>query len=177
MIPSLALTAVAVLAIILLLLSGRDDECEERAARGQVRQQTPQDNVQPAGLVRRIFSLEDRDFIRGIQSRELQGLFLDERRKVALHWVRQTTGEVREIMKRHRLISRQSANLDAGAEVKLFFRYAEIRFLCGTLALLVRVFGPHVPVNLAAHTSEVYQRMGRSLPKVASVSPDNLAAS
>jgi hypothetical protein len=120
----------------------------------------------PGELTARIFSREDRDYIRRTGSSALEILYLRERRKVASHWVRQVSEEVGWIMREHRLRSRQSANLSVIAESKLFFYYAELKLLCGLMLVLVRIFGPHALVDLAARAGELYQRIGRSLPDV-----------
>jgi hypothetical protein len=184
MTPSLALGVAAAFVIVLLLLRTRnEEEAEDRAiAKGnQGIQYRPVNALQPAGLATRIFSQKDREFIGLTRSPRLRRLYLEERRKVALHWVRRTSREVNQIMHNHRLSSRQSVNLDVTAEVKLFLQYLELRFLCGMLLLLIQLFGPHALVNLAAHAGELYQQIGTALPDVGPAvrvaSPGNIAAS
>jgi hypothetical protein len=161
--------AVAILLVLFLLLIIRREEVEEREsvqADGSTRHDC-RDALQHPELVLRIFSREDREFILLMRSPRLQRIYQEERRKVALHWVRRTSREVSGIMRTHRLIARQSRNLDAGAEAKLFFQYLQLRFICGLLVLLIKSFGPHALHDLASYAGELYQLIGRALPDAA----------
>jgi hypothetical protein len=179
----LALVAAAAFVISVLLLRAGDEESEDRAVSGthSGNRFGPVNGLQPAELASRIFSQKDREFILLMRSSRLQRLYLEERRKVALHWVRRISREVSQIMRNHRLRSRQSSNLNVTVEMKLFFLYLELRFLCGMLLLLIQLFGPHALLNLAARTGELYQQIGRALSEVGAVnrtaSPGNIAAS
>jgi hypothetical protein len=166
--PSLALAAAAAFFVALLLLSNRQEQVEEVEVLGSPGQQTHNrfrslPAFSPAELANRIFSKDDREFIARTRSPRLQQLYKQERRKVALQWVRCTSREVSRIMRNHRLGSRQSTNLNVAAETKLFCQYAELRFLCGMLLLLIRLFGPHALMDMASHAGELYQRLGRRM--------------
>jgi len=167
--PSLALAAAAVFAIVLLLLRTGDPEPADRATDGPSKSGAIPDQLEATALAERIFSREDQEFVARLQSRRLQQLYLEERRRVAVHWVRRTSEDVSGIMRKHRLSSRQSTNLNAATEAKLFWQFVELKFLCGVLQLLARVSGPHVLVNLAAHTGTLYQRIGQALPQINAV--------
>ncbi len=166
--PSLALAAAAAFSVALLLLTKRRERLEEVEGPGDSGQQTQNrlrsvPALSPAELAIRIFSPDDREFIARTRSPRLQRLYEEERRKVALQWVRCTSREVSRIMRNHRLGSRQSTNLNVAAETKLFCQYVELRFLCGMLVLLTRVFGPHALMDVASHAGDLYQRLGRAM--------------
>jgi hypothetical protein len=166
--PSLALAAAAAFFVALLLLSNRREQLEEAEDRENLGRQTRNrfrsiPAFPPPELAVRIFSSDDREFIARAHSPRLQQLYKEERRKVALHWVRRTSREVSRVMRNHRLSSRQSANLNVTAETKLFCQYVELRFLCAVLALLIRLFGPHALIDLASYAGELYQRLGRTV--------------
>ncbi|MGB2635905.1 MAG: hypothetical protein WAM58_18390 [Candidatus Acidiferrum sp.] len=166
--PSLALAAAAAFFVALLLLSNRREQLEEVEAPESSGQQTHNrfrsvPAFPPTELAIRIFSPDDREFIARTRSPRLQRLYKEERRKVALQWVRYTSREVSRIMRNHRLGSRQSTNLNVAAETKLFCQYVELRFLCGMLLLLIRLFGPHALMDVASHAGELYQRLGRAM--------------
>jgi hypothetical protein len=156
------------LVFVLLLIARRKDveerECERAAAPAQ---RECRDIVQRPELVLRIFSREDREFVLQMRSPRLQRMYKEERRKVALHWVRKTSREVRMIMRTHRLISRLSRNLDAAAEAKLLWQYLELQFICGLLVLFIETFGPHALHDLASYAGELSQLIGRTLPDAA----------
>lgn len=166
--PSLALAAAAAFFVALLLLSNRRDQLEEVEAPEGSGQQTHNrfrsvPAFPPAELAVRIFSPDDREFIARTRSPRLQRLYKEERRKVALQWVRYTSREVSRIMRNHRLGARQSTNLNVAAETKLFCQYVELRFLCAMLLLLTRLFGPHALMDVASYAGELYQRLGRAM--------------
>jgi hypothetical protein len=166
MIPSFAIAAAAVFVLVLLLLRTRGEQVEEREASTP----DPQNRfggacaLPPTELVVRIFSPNDREFILLTHSPRLQRLYKEERRKVAIDWVRRISREVGRIMSNHRLRSRQSPNMDVVAETKLFCQYLELRFLCGMLLFLVHLFGPHALLDLASSAGQLFEQLGRTLP-------------
>jgi len=173
---SIFISAAISLVLLLLLTTSRED-VEENAKGGSPGPgwRDSRDALQRPELVFRIFSREDREFILHMRSPRLQRIYQEERRKVALHWVQRTSHEVSKIMRAHRLLSRESHNLDVGAEAKLFVQYLRLQLTCGLLVLLIKTFGPHALSDLAAHAGELYQRLGRALPDV--VAANRIAAS
>jgi hypothetical protein len=161
--------AFGILLVFVLLLIARRKEVEEREGERAVApdQRECRNTLQRPELVLRIFSREDREFVLQMRSPRLQRMYKEERRKVALHWVRKTSREVRMIMRTHRLISRLSRNLDAAAEAKLLWQYLELRFICGLLVLFIETFGPHALHDLASYAGELSQLIGRTLPDAA----------
>jgi hypothetical protein len=157
---------VAVFLAFLLLLKTWKEDGEEQARVEAADRARPKsrDALQPQELVFRIFSRQDREFIFLMRSPGLQRMYQRERRKVALHWVRQTSREVSRIMRTHRLSSRQSHNLNVATEANLLIQFLKLQFLCGLLVLLIRIFGPHALQDLATYAGELYQRIGRALP-------------
>ena len=164
--------AFGILLVFVLLLIARRKEVEEREGERAVApdQRECRNTLQRPELVLRIFSREDREFVLQMRSPRLQQIYQEERRKVALHWVRKTSREVRMIMRTHRLISRLSRNLDVVAEVKLLWQYLKLRFICGLLVLLIETLGPHALHDLASYAGELSQLIGRTLPDAAATS-------
>jgi len=177
MMQGFAFVAVAVFLVVLLLLSAgheKDEDLTPGAKRNRGRLGSA-DALQSAELVLRIFSPKDREFIELRHSPRLQRLYQEERRKVALHWVRRTSREVSRIMRHHRLNARYSQNVNVAAETKLFGQYLELRFLCGVLVFLIQLLGPHALVDLASYTGKLYEQLGRTMRDVSAVS--NVASS
>lgn len=177
MMQGFAFVAVAVFLVVLFLLSGWHEKNEDLATvtKRKWGRLGSADVLQPAELVLRIFSPKDREFIELTHSPRLQRLYQEERRKVALHWVRRTSREVSRIMRHHRLSARYSHNVNVAAETKLFCQYLELRFLCGALVFLIQLLGPHALVDLASYTGELYEQLGRAMRDVTAVS--NVASS
>lgn len=155
---------VAIFLVFLLLVAGNGQGKEQTGdASGPCPGESREVRLPPE-LVVRIFSREDRDYIFRMRSLRLQRIYKVERRQVALHWVRRTSREAQRIMRAHRLNSRQSRDLEVATEASLLFQYLNLRLVFGLLGLLIRAFGPHALGDLAAHASELYQRIGRILP-------------
>jgi hypothetical protein len=173
MTPILALGTVAALLVLLFLLRSRDQGAQELEFGDMNRMGWlgSGNSLPPADLVARIFSRKDREFIELLGCPRLQRLYLAERQKISSHWVRQISLEVSQIMRRHRLSSRESPNLNVVAETRLFFQYVELRLLCEMLLFSIRLFGPDALANLASQAGELYQRIGQSLPGVAAQNP------
>lgn len=163
---SISIFVLIAIFLVLLLLITANEEGEERsnAAASERSLVERRDARPPLELVVRIFSREDRDFISQMRSPRLQRIYKEERRQVALHWVRRTSREACRIMRAHRLNSRQSQDLEVATEASLLFQYLNLRLILGLLGLLIRTFGPHALSDLAAHAGELYQRIGRALP-------------
>lgn len=173
MMPGFAFVGVAAFLVVLLLLSTRNEKDEDLDSpatrnRGQL---GSADALPPTELVLRIFSPKDREFIRLTHSPRLERLYKEERRKVALHWVRRTSYEVSTIMRHHRLNSRYSQNVNVAAETKLFGQYLELRFLCGVLLFLIQIFGPHALADLASYAGALSEQLGRAMPDAKGASP------
>jgi hypothetical protein len=173
MTPMLALATVAALLVLLFLLRSRDPAAQhlEIGEMNRLGWLGSANSLPPADLAARIFSGKDREFIRLMRSTRLQRLYLAERQRISSHWVRQISLDVSHIMRRHRLWSRQSPNLNVFAETRLFFQYLELRLLCEMLLVSIQLFGPHALTNLASQAAALYQRIGRSLPDVAVGTP------
>jgi len=161
----LILTSMIVVA--LLLWVRHDNEMEESSSRGSTgsKWKGVPDSAPRAEFVSRIFSREDREFVVLLGSPRLLRMYGKERSAVAVDWARRTSRDVSRIMRRHRLSSRHSRNLDVATETKLLLQYLRLRFICGLLVLLIRSFGPYALSDLAAYTSELYQGIGRMLPE------------
>jgi len=168
MTPWFTIVVLVAVALVLVLLETSEPEATSHGV-SWAKHGRPgcANSLLPQEMALRIFSQRDGDFIRLTGSPRLWRIYLRERRKVALQWAYQTSRETRQIMRNHRLRSRESENLNAAVEAKLFFQYVELRFLCGALIVLIRLFGPHVLVNLAAHAGALSYRIGAALPATA----------
>jgi hypothetical protein len=170
MTPLVALATIVLFLMFLLLVKIWRHEALEGETSYR-REFASGDALPPAELAVRIFSPRDSEFIDLTRSPRLQRLYLAERRRVASHWVRQTSREVSRIMRQHRLSSRHSTNLNVAAEARLFFQYVELRLVCGMLFLSIELFGPHALASLATQAGMLYQRIGQSLPDLSALNP------
>jgi hypothetical protein len=165
--PILIAIAVLLISLLLVITSGEEEEEIGSIEAVERKRRACREALRHPEIVPRIFSREDREFILKLRSPRLQRVYEEERREVALHWVRRTSQEVYEIMRMHRLTSRHSVNLKVSTEASLFLQYLRLRFICGLLVLLIKAFGPHALSDLAGYASELYQLIGRALPDTA----------
>ena len=158
---AILLAIFGVLLFVLLLLMERRAEVEASGSteRNNPAGREPGASASPFELVPRIFSGEDRKFIMDFRSKRLERIFRAERRRVALHWVWQTTRESQEIMRVHRLASRWRHDLNVATEAKLTFDYWLLRLMCALLGLVIGTFGPQSLDPLAGYAVKLYQRI------------------
>jgi hypothetical protein len=143
MIAFSSLIAGAALLLLLLavvtqrLLAARDLQ-EPPLARGDEDSSEPC----PQEFVSRIFSRDDWDFVRRVQSGSIERLFERERKKVASVWVRQTSAMIRRVMREHAQAARQSKNLDVRVEIKILTQYLALMAVCAILSMAIQIAGP-----------------------------------
>jgi len=116
--------------------------------------------VCPPEYVSRIFSNSDLAFVSELESQPLKKQFLRERSAVALLWVSQTTSAIQGTMRRHLEASRRSRDIEITAELRILLQYAQLRFICGALFLLIELAGPHRLQGMALRADKLTQRIG-----------------
>jgi hypothetical protein len=90
----------------------------------------------------RIFGREDWDFIRRSTSREVQRLFLKERKGIALSWLSQLRRQARAGMHLHLASVRASEGLEPLAELRLAIDYCAFLSKCEVIAAILLLGGP-----------------------------------
>ena len=122
------LTVGGVLFAFLLLLARRGRAEGGAQALVSARQAlfTLQTELLPAGLVERIFAQDDLDFVTSEGFPEIRGIFLKDRRKVAILWIERVRDQIRLLRYLHLGSARFYARLDFKTEL----------FLAGDFALL-----------------------------------------
>jgi len=113
----------------------------------------------PPELVARIFSRKDWEFILRTQSPSLERLFLQERKRIALLWVRQTFRDIRQVMRNHTEAAKQAADIRFRTELSLFLMYIELLLMCETLLLLITTVGPPRLEKFASYVHELSRQI------------------
>jgi len=93
-------------------------------------------------LLDRCLSVEDLAFISSFASRHLLRLFVRERRRLAIAWLRQTRREAQRLLQLHVRSVRYAADLLPGAEVTLFLAAALFLVVYGIMLGIVFWYGP-----------------------------------
>jgi hypothetical protein len=94
------------------------------------------------GLLYRCLSPEDLEFITRRKSRRLEELFVRERRRLAICWLRQTRREASRLYGLHLRSARHAANLRPAAELNLFFAVALFLIVYEAMLGAVWLYGP-----------------------------------
>jgi hypothetical protein len=114
-------------------------------------------------IVSQIFSVNDLEFISGLESPGLERLFRRERTAVALHWAQETSATISRILQRHLEASRLSSDLEIAMEARILLQYVRLKLNCGILFALIRLLGPQRLAGAALHTERLTQRIGEAL--------------
>jgi hypothetical protein len=109
----------------------------------------------------RIFSPDDSKFVSSANSSQLKKLFRNERKDVALLWVRQTSAAIQWVMREHARVARASEDLEFSTELKLFLLYVELMLICGLLFVAIRLAGPLWLRRLALYADAHSQRLAQ----------------
>ena len=113
----------------------------------------------PPEIVGRIFSPEDTNFVREMNSPSLCRMYSKERSRVARHWIRQTSAAIRGIKRDHLRSARSSQNLALAGEASLFASYIQLRCVCGLLLLSTFLVGPGTLQQVALYASKLSYRL------------------
>ena len=100
----------------------------------------------------KIFSEEDWSFIRTHTDPPIQRIFLEERKALAISWLRQVRGIVGLLMKFHRTAVRGNVSLSPAIELRLAFDYLFFLLTFQVLCAMIRVQGPFVAGRFATFT-------------------------
>jgi len=164
----------AVLAVLLLLLWRRSTQEEadwssEAAHRPEIPVRLPDRTI-----LERCLSSEDLEFISSFESQALLRLFMRERRRLAVAWLRQTRWEARRLLRLHVSSVRYAADLRPGAEAKLFLAAGLFLLVYGAMLGIVSWYGPlrtrrflKTVQVLAAILSQLGERIATATPSAA----------
>jgi hypothetical protein len=115
----------------------------------------------PEEFVNRVFSRCDWEFVHALRAASIERLFDQERKKVALVWVRQTSAVVRKVMHEHAQAARQSKNLEFSTEINLLGQFLMLMAVCGMLAVAIQLAGPLWLGGLAYFAQRLSQRVAK----------------
>jgi hypothetical protein len=115
--------------------------------------QVLQEGLLPAHLVERIFGTQDLEYVTSLKSKDLQDLFLRERKWLALAWVRQVRTQILSLKEFHTRRSRMFAGMSRATELSVALDFAGIQMECRLLQLLVQWRGPYAAPRLVRRTA------------------------
>jgi hypothetical protein len=104
---------------------------------------TLQFGLLPENLIARIFDAEDFRYVTAASPKEIGELFLQERTRISLMWVRRVRSEIRNLMHFHLAYSRLHAKLSLLTEIQLALDFALLLLACRALRILLYLRGPY----------------------------------
>ena len=164
------LAAAAGLLVLLFVLSRRNPGAEGSAqalldARRAV--QALQNGLLPPDFVAHIFARRDLEYVIADTSKEIQRLFLKERKKIVLAWVSEIRRQIVYLQHFHLGYSRHFARLKISTEIALALDFMALRMECRALYLFYYLRGPYGAPNFPSKTVAAAERLcaltGRSL--------------
>lgn len=115
----------------------------------------------PKEFVPRVFSRGDWEFVHSLKSHGIERLFEQERKKVALVWVRQTSALVRKAIRDHADAARQSKNLEFLREIDILAQFLILILSCRVLSIAIHIAGPVRLTGLAQFAERLSQQVDR----------------
>ncbi len=110
-------------------------------------------------IVGRIFAKKDFDYVVSETTGEVQKLFLEERRRLALSWVRRVRRQVVRLRHFHLGSARFHTRLSFLTEMRLAWDFAALLFACRALQAAVYLRGPYAAPRLVGATTAAAARV------------------
>lgn len=143
--------------ILLFLVMRRPATAPEGSAGALVAaKRTLQDlqaDLLPEDLIDRIFGTRDLEYVTSIGSKNVQDLFMVERKRLALQWVSQVREQLLSLKEFHTRRSRMFANMSRATEISIALNFAELQVRCRVLRLLLEWRGPYAAPHLVRKTA------------------------
>jgi hypothetical protein len=110
-------------------------------------------------LIERIFGSDDVDFVLSNAPKEVQRLFLSERKDLALYWLSHIRTRARTAMRIHVIHARKSTELQPLLELRLAIEYLLIRVRCEFVAVILWLRGPMALRNLSRQADGLFNHL------------------
>ncbi len=122
----------------------------------------------PAELVARIFDHADLEYVESKSTPKIHDLFIEERKRVALLWVRRVRQQLVSLKRFHSGSARFYAGLNLSTELSLAVDFARLLFACRMLEVFVHLRGPYAAPRIVG-------AVAATATKVCNVSQESLA--
>jgi hypothetical protein len=135
--------------------------CGEEFVQARHALRTLQLGLLPANLVERIFDRGDFEYVAAETPCEIRKLFLAERKRISLIWVRRVRAEIRNLMHFHLGYSRFQSKLNLKTELRLALDFVLLLLACRTLQLWLYLRGPYSAPAMVGVAAEAAARVCR----------------
>lgn len=117
--------------------------CGQQFVEARQALRTLQFGLLPENLIARIFDPEDFRYVTAASPGAIGKLFVQERTRISLMWVRRVRIEIRNLMHFHLAYSRLHAKLSLLTEIRLALDFALLLMACRALRILLYLRGPY----------------------------------
>lgn len=158
----LFLSLAALLFLVLIVLAVRSPRAEGGAqVLVEARQALShlQAELLPSDLVERVFAREDLEYVLAQPCRRTQEMFLAERKKIAILWVRGIRRQVTNLTRFHLGVARHYSSLSFKTEAALAVDFAFLLFVCRALQVLIHIRGPYSAFGMVNATAGAAARI------------------
>jgi hypothetical protein len=155
------------LGALILVLGGRLVVQQATKRRGQpvtiedyIRARAALDEVTAeTAAVKRIFALEDLEFISRFGNLRVRRLFLKERNRLAIQWLRSTQRQLARLMDLHLSLTSYASEPNSRIELTLSTTYFAFLISSAAMLVLVSVCGPFDAVRIVSHPLRVTENL------------------
>jgi hypothetical protein len=159
----------AVLFVFLVLMArrGRAEGGAEVLVEARQALFTLETELLPQVYVARIFARDDLEFVVSQQSASVERIFFEERKRIAVLWVKRVQSQIRLLRQLHLGSARFYARLDFKTELSLAWDFTVLLVSCRALHLVFLLGGayvaPHMVGNVATAAGRVCEVSRQSL--------------
>jgi hypothetical protein len=120
---------------------------------------TLENDLLPGAFVAGIFSRDDLEFVRAEDSRAIERVFLQERKKIALVWVDRVESQIRQLRHLHLGSARFYAKLSFRTELSLAWDFGMLVLRCQALRVAFLVGGAYAAPAVVGKVAEAASRV------------------
>jgi hypothetical protein len=120
---------------------------------------TLQFGLLPPGMVERIFSKQDYEYLAAGGSKQVCALFLEERRTIALGWVSQVRKQILSLRQFHLGSARYYSRLRPPTEARLALEFLTLLCVCRLLQIALSLRGPYAAPGMVGQAAAAASRV------------------
>jgi hypothetical protein len=128
-----------------------------------------QDGLLPESIVSRVFTTADYDYVSRVATADVQQLFMQERKRLALLWVGHILLQIETLKEFHLGSARFYTKLSPRTEMRLALEFLALSWVCRLLQLSIYVRGPYAMPGMVQHAAAMASRICDTSSKVVTV--------
>jgi hypothetical protein len=105
-----------------------------------------------SAAMKRIFATDDMEFVSESATPAIQRMFLKERKRLAIQWLRRTQKKVAHLRDLHLKLGSYTYEPSPSLEFRFTIKYMSFVFVSNGLLVMLWLFGPFAAARIASHT-------------------------